>query len=96
MVADSAVTRDNNLITSHSTFGELHRKIKGKNVGESLLKLVPITDDLVISFSGNFTLAKNIIQFIKDSYSFSQNISSILSNIPASCGPFIDDKRISL
>lgn len=96
LLADSAVTKKTSFIVSHSSFGELHQNIEGKNVEESLLKITPISNDSVLTFSGDVILAKSIIEFIKTSYEIHADMNHVLSSINASLGPFRSDKHVAI
>lgn len=97
MVTDTAVTKEDKLITSLSSFGELHQIINGKNVEEGLLKIVPLANNLMISYSGYVPLIKEIARFIKDHYySLSCNIPLLIERVINSFGPFSDEKQVAL
>lgn len=96
LLADTAVTKETNLMVSHSSFGELHQNIEGKNVEETLLKIVPLSNDSVLTFSGDVILAKKIIEFIKTSYEYHADMNRVLSSINASLGPFGFDKKVAI
>lgn len=96
LIADTAVTKEERLLVSHSSFGELHQNIEGGNVEESLLKIVPIDENAVLTFSGDVELAKKVIQFIKSAYEYTKDMGQVLSAINASLGPFKKDKNVAI
>ena len=66
LLADSAVTKSAKPINSHSSFGQLHREVRGEHVEEGLLKLVPLGPGTVAAFAGDVGLATSCLEFLRD------------------------------
>lgn len=89
LVADSVQTGNQIPSTEYSSFGELHQQVNGYVVEEALLKIVPISENCVISFAGDDVgLAFNIIKHIKEFYATcQQDINEILLSVRNSLWP---------
>lgn len=93
LVSDSVQTGNQIPSTEYSSFGELHQQVNGYFVEEALLKIVPISENCVISFAGDdVRLAFNIIKHIKKFYTtYQHDINEILSSVRNSFWPLPKD-----
>lgn len=96
LLSDTAITKGSKPATSHSSFGELHAQVRGEYVEESLLKLVPIGEGLVVAFSGDVELARKYLDFLRDSRTFAQSDTDLLNLLTTSMGPFSSDRTVAL
>lgn len=93
LVADSAQTGNQLPSTEYSSFGELHQQVNEYVVEEALLKIVPISENCVISFAGDVQLAFDIIKHIKEFYAtYQHDINEILTSVRKSLWPLPKDK----
>jgi len=97
LLADTAATASSPPTNDRSSFGQLHDQVKGKKyVEESLLKLVPITSDTAIAFSGDVQLAAEIIEFLKQHFDSRETFANLFAKVNASLGPFNPARPVSL
>ncbi len=96
LLADTAATGSSPPTTDRSSFGQLHDQVRGKYVEESLLKLVPITSDTAIAFSGDVQLATEIIEFLKQNFDSRETFTNLFAKVNASLGPFNPARLVSL
>jgi len=99
LLADTAVTKSSEVYQNLSSFGEFHRYVRDGYVEESLLKIVPLNENIVVGFSGNVQLATSVIDYIKENLMSditNQNLRYLVSNIEKSLGPFHVDKAVQL
>jgi hypothetical protein len=96
LLADTAATGSSPPTKDRSSFGQLHDQVRGKYVEESLLKLVPITSDTAIAFSGNVQLATEIIEFLKQNFDPTETFADLFAKVNASLGPFNPARHVSL
>jgi hypothetical protein len=88
LVADSAVTKSTPLTLPKSSFGETHPFTGEYYVEEGLLKLVPISNNFVVAFSGDVLMATEIIKFIKEHLRNNSDIILLFKSMVKSLGPF--------
>lgn len=99
LIADTAVTKSSEVHHNSSSFGEFHRYVRDGYVEESLLKIVPISENIVVGFAGNVQLATSVIDYIKENLMpdiTNQNLRYLVSNIEKSLGPFHVDRAVQL
>ncbi|WP_335086210.1 hypothetical protein [Nostoc sp.] len=92
LLGDTAATKPLPSSTDQSSFGQLHDKVRGEYVEESLLKVVPIAPDTAIAFAGEVQLATAIIEFLKENFCSTETFTHLFKKVNASLGPF-DPKR---
>ncbi|MEH2056517.1 MAG: hypothetical protein V7K97_10250 [Nostoc sp.] len=92
LLGDTAATKSSLPTFSHSSFGQLHDKVRSQYVEESLLKILPIAADTAIAFSGDVQLATAIIEFLKENFCSAETFVDLFRKVNASLGPF-DPKR---
>ncbi|MBD2536920.1 hypothetical protein H6G97_50000 [Nostoc flagelliforme FACHB-838] len=92
LLADTAATKSSLPNFDKSSFGQLHDKVRGEYVEESLLKIVPIAPDTAIAFAGDVQLATAIIEFLKENFCSAETFANLFGKVNASFGPF-DPKR---
>ncbi|MGM3305195.1 hypothetical protein ACSQ6I_04280 [Anabaena sp. WFMT] len=82
--------------TNTSSFGQLHDKVKGNYVEESLLKIIPITSNAAIAFAGDVQFAQEIVEFLKENFCDTETITNLFNRVNASLGPFDSRRPVEL
>jgi hypothetical protein len=95
-VADSAVTKSTPLTLPQSSFGETHPFTGEYYVEEGLLKIVQISNNFVVAFSGDVLMATEIIKFIKEHLRNNNDIILLFKSMVKSLGPFEKHRAVSL
>ena len=88
LAADTAATSSYKPTSELSSFREYHAKTERGFVEESLIKIIPISNDCMVCYSGNVNLADNLIEFLKDNYTTQNRIQELLNSMHVSLGPF--------
>jgi hypothetical protein len=88
LASDSAVTGSRRPRLTHSSFAELHEKVRGEFVSEGALKIIRISDDAAVAFSGHSDLIEKVGRFLTENYSICGGVESVLRSMVVSIGPF--------
>ena len=96
LIADTAVTKDTQPSTTHSSIGQLHAEVGGEHVEEALLKLVPLGGGVVAAFAGDVHLATSCLNFLRDMFLSEFDIASLLRTMTTSLSPFPQDRAVEL
>ncbi len=96
LIADSAATGLTPPRAKRSSFDELHDRVRGEYVQETLLKLVRINHRCAAAFSGDVTTASNVLSVLKQRLEYGGSIQGALSSAAASVGPFAPERPVSL
>jgi len=96
LLGDTLITKSSPAITRISSFGQLHDKVRGDHVEESLLKIVPIAPDTVVAFAGDVNLATMLIEFLKENLDITESFESLFDSVNVSLGPFGKDRQVEL
>ena len=96
LLADTAVTKNAEPATAHSSFGQLHAEVRGEHVEEGLLKLVPLGAGAVAAFAGDVQLAQSCLDFLRDAVPTMTTASGLLQSLSTSLGPFPEDRAVEI
>jgi hypothetical protein len=96
LVADSAVTSPSAPTTTHSSFGELHDKIRGDYVFEGAMKIVKLGDGAAAAFSGDLNQFLPIANFLRDNIRRVETIPELFKSMTLSIGPFFGRAAVIL
>jgi hypothetical protein len=96
LFGDTAATKSSPPISTHSSFGELHAKVGGKHVEESLLKVVPIEPGAAVAFAGDVQLATEAIKILQANYRIASDHNTLFSSLTASLGPFDRNRPVEV
>lgn len=96
LLADTLATKQLPPTTETSSFGQLHDKVRGEYVEESLLKVVPIAPGTALAFAGDVQLATTIIEFLKETFHSAETLEKLFALLKASLGPFDPCRPVEL
>lgn len=96
LVADSAITKFTPPSLPQSSFGETHPFTDEYSVEEGLLKIIPISNNFVVAYSGDVLMSTEIINFIKGNLKFYDNPELLFNSVARSLGPFEINRSVSL
>lgn len=96
IVADSAATKVAFPATKMSSFGEPHAPTEGGFFEECLQKIVPITENIVLAYSGDVSLSSEIISIVKLQCQHGVSLSKAFDSAEMSLGPFSSAKCVAL
>lgn len=96
LLGDTAMTKSSLPKFEKSSFDQLHDKVRGEYVEESLLKIVPIAPDTAIAFAGDVQLATAIIEFLKENLCSAETFADLFRKVNASLGPFDPKQTVEL
>lgn len=96
LAADTAATSARPPRKPQSSIGELHDKVRGFYVEESVLKIVPIGEGMAAAFAGDANLCHAIALFLSQNFSQAESIATLVQSMVASIGPFAKLAEVSL
>jgi hypothetical protein len=96
LLADTAVTKNVQPSTSHSSFGQLHAEVRGEHVEEGLLKLVPLNSGTVAAFAGDVELATSCLEFIYGQMDAGTSLRDVCNALTISLGPFPEERPVDI
>lgn len=95
LVADTAVTKPEKPGLEYSSFGQLHSDTRAGYVQEALIKLIPISEGIVVGFSGDVQVASEIIELLRDNVAYAKSASDLI-RFADSMGPFEPRRGVEL
>lgn len=94
--ADTVAARP--LVSRRQTpsLGELQADADADRVEPSSLKLVPIAPGTAVAYSGDATLAAQLLDFLRDHHDSATRGADLLARLQGACGPFSAERPVAL